>query len=146
METGNILFGNSRGAVPVERGRRQSVAVWALEAAGFDAYGCIHDERLRRFVDSSHLSAEVPLVRIGDYEVMPYFWGDADAHPDVAAYPNFTDHASGFSVQWYKYPMRDAYANRATDDAEWDSIWTRFADYVGKRLDGIPQIRDDGRI
>lgn len=140
MELGNAIFGNSRGKVPVERGWRERVAVEALESCGFDSYGCIDDQRLRRFVDASGLSDEVALVRIGDYDVMPYYWGDAGLHPDVAVLSNFTDHARGFSVQWYKYPMRDAYANRETSDAEWEAIWLGFSEYVRFRLAEIPEI------
>lgn len=137
MELGNFIFGNSRGAIPLERDEWQEVIVEAFEACGFDSYGHIDDQRLKRFVDCDMFSEHVSHVAIGDYEILPYYWGDDET---IAAYNNFIDHKHNLSVQWYKYPLRDAYVNREVTFEEWKSIFKEFSDYVKTRLADIPEI------
>lgn len=41
------------------------------------------------------------------FAVRCYDWGDADER-----LPNFEHKPSGFSMEWYKYPLRGCYSNR----------------------------------
>lgn len=137
IELGNLIFGNSRGLIPLERDEWQDVIVDALESCGFDGYGHIEDQRLKRFIDCSMFCEHVSHVVIGDYEIMPYYWGNDE---NIAAYDNFIDHKHNLSVQWYKYPLRDSYANREITFEEWQAIFKEFSDYVNARLAEIPEI------
>lgn len=63
MELGNMIFGHSRGNVPIERQTGYENALWMLlEMAGYDSYGC-HD-------------SENPGHKL--FTVRPYYWGDCD--------------------------------------------------------------------
>ena len=41
--------------------------------------------------------------------VRPYFWGESE---EIAAKPNFVYKPDNIEIDWYKYPMRDAYCNK----------------------------------
>lgn len=61
MELGNMIFGHSRGSVPIERQTGYENALgMLLEMAGFDSYG----------------GAENPDRKL--FTVRPYYWGDCD--------------------------------------------------------------------
>lgn len=114
MEIGNMIFGNSRGAHPIDRAKWQQVF--------YDRPGV------------SKLSGDdVPpdgnwrIVHLGGHHYwtndrwifMPYYWGE-DAM--VQRLPNFVDLVTGIEIQWYKYPMRDAYSNVPIPDEWWSTI------------------------
>ena len=64
MELGNLLFGNSRGAYPVDRDTCQDVFQAFLERNGFDGYGYKEDN------DKAVFENDMFLIR-------PYYWGDS---------------------------------------------------------------------
>ena len=53
-------------------------------------------------------------------------WYEENGHdPDCPTIkPNFLYKPTGFSIQWYKYPMRDAYANQDITTGEFEEILT----------------------
>jgi len=62
MELGNMIFGNSRGNYPVDRGLQDEFCR-LLEGIGFDSYGC-HD-----FTEEWAFENDV-------FRIQPYYWGD----------------------------------------------------------------------
>lgn len=46
------------------------------------------------------------------FEMRPYYWGDDEEESNKV---NFWHKPSNYKMTWYKYPMRDAYANMEID-------------------------------
>ena len=130
MELGNILWGNSRGKYPVPRDEWQDKFCEFLEECGFDSYGHIEDDKLEAYIETkvsslankdiyseeSTLVKENPEYRPhlhyfdnGVFMLNPYYWGDAD---DLAEMCNFKYYPTNYELCWYKYPLRDAWANK----------------------------------
>jgi hypothetical protein len=106
MELGNLMFGNSRGQFPLERGKWQ------------DKF-CELTEELA--LDMNEFENEV-------FEFFAYWWGDCtcgvgeDEPCDDSCNlvrPNFIYKPTGYEIQWYKYPLRDSYANQ---EITWESF------------------------
>ena len=55
----------------------------------------------------------------GLVEVHPYKW-DIDDEPDLI--PNLRLPQHDVTINWYKYPFRDAYSNREISLSEWKKI------------------------
>lgn len=99
MEIGNMVFGHSRGEVPIGQGEWQAKFMELMN--------------VRKDVDWDHsFEKEVFLIR-------PYFWGECMCDEDgpvdpkcQAHWPNFVYKPTGYELMWYKYPLRDSYANR----------------------------------
>lgn len=111
MELGNLLFGHSRGKYPVPRDWRESAFQTFLKSCGFDeTYGYCRtkdDPHIIRKPKDFGYENEVFILR-------PYYWGYSRRK---SRRPNFVFKPTGYQIKWYKYPMRDAYANmRLTDD------------------------------
>ena len=135
MEMGNFIFGNSRGKYPFERGKWQEEFCDFFRECGFDAYGHINEDDLEKYlitIDSGRLiktasGEEMPehthAFDNGVFRVMPYWWGESR---EIAAMPNFIfyppDGSEPFELQWYKYPLRDAYSNREITFSEFLSM------------------------
>lgn len=92
IEIGNLMYGHSRGEYVVPR-EWENVFGDFLERNGFDDYGYRGGE--------SHYENGVFIIR-------PYYWGD-DAIADL---PNFVYKPTGFTMVWYKYPLRNAFASQ----------------------------------
>lgn len=92
---GNLLFGNSRGSFVVERDEWQEPFDDFLLRNGFNGYGYYLRGSERCFEN------DVFVVR-------PYYWGDDE---EIAVLPNFEFKPTGFTISWYKYPMRNAFAS-----------------------------------
>jgi len=117
MEIGNLLFGNSRGKVPVSRDWQDSFISFLL-TAGFDAYGHIDNDLLERnlitiegnecCLDLEH-KEHIHGFDNGIFRVLPYWWGDSE---NIAELPNFVYYPNQYELSWYKYPLRDSYANK----------------------------------
>lgn len=109
MELGNMLFGNARGEHPVSR-NWQEAFVEFLDESGFDGYGNVCDENLKAFEKREKIDGCEDIFFENDvFLVRPYYWGES---PDVRERPNFVFKPTGFEIQWYKYPFRDAYMNK----------------------------------
>ena len=110
MELGNLLFGSSRGPVPVDR----------------DRYTRIFRSLLAQMVERGWNSYEPFETAV--FSFSPYCWADCDcdkAEPDdehdsdcPLAVPNFMHKPSGFWVRIYKYPWRDSYASHDLNDEQ----------------------------
>lgn len=104
MEIGNMLFGNSRGDYAVSRSL-EGLFVGALKKAGFDAHGFRHgweSDREAQTPYNEHATATHHFV------IQPYVDDNLD---NAVIVPNFLDRVTGLKLRWYKYPLRDSYAN-----------------------------------
>lgn len=109
MELGNMIWGNSRGEFPVSRGKWQTAFIKFLENIGLDSYGYVplwSSDELKKYQTSN-----------GGFEnnifiINPYYWGEDE---NEAIKPNFIFKSTGYELKWYKYPLRDAYANAEVD-------------------------------
>ena len=116
MELGNLIFGNSRGEFPVERGDWQKCFCKFIEDIGLDSYGYVPawaSDSLKK-----HQTAR------GGFEndvfiINPYYWGDDDTEK---VKPNFIFKKTGYTLDWYKYPLRDSYANQDISFAEFKEM------------------------
>ena len=100
IELGNLLFGNSRGNFLIERGPWEDVFYDFLHDNGFDGYGYKNDSTDLVFENET-------------FSIRPYYWGDDET---IAELPNFVYKPTGFTISWYKYPFRDAYASHDISD------------------------------
>lgn len=118
MELGNLIFGNSRGACKVPREDKWEKRIekffeyFALDWYGYPVVG-----------------RHKPGIRINDrgsittskFEINPYYWGDDE---EECAKPNFLYYKGNFELRWYKYPLRDAYANKDLTYEQFDEMLT----------------------
>ena len=142
MELGNLLFGNSRGEFPIlDREIWQDTFCEFLEDCGFDSYGHIDNEKLEKnlqtvYGDTIKRTGEEDYVEHQHYfendvfRIMPYWWGESKK---IAAMPNFIYKPTGFEIQWYKYPMRDAYKNKDISFEDFCNILNKCKDSLRER-------------
>ena len=104
MEIGNLLFGNSRGEYRVPREWQDKF--WELIEAynPGDGYGYAPD--------GSPFATDRGGYENDTFLINPYYWGDDEA---IEAEPNFVYKPTGYEIQWYKYPLRDAWSNRQVE-------------------------------
>lgn len=118
MELGNMMFGNSRGEFEVPRGAGFEDELSRL----FKAYAPDEDELMREYG-----------VRYENdtFAVRPYYWGACDCgvyeeedckETCSLRLPNFHHKPSGYKLDWYKYPLRDSYANKDLSLKEFTAI------------------------
>jgi hypothetical protein len=110
MEAGNMIFGHSRGEFLVPREWTDDFYELFL-ACHTDDYGYADegDKHARELVSKEN--GIIENARLYDSElfsIMPYFWGDSE---ELSKIPNFVYKPTGFEMRWYKYPLRDSYAN-----------------------------------
>lgn len=115
MELGNLLFGNSRGEFPIFDRENWQDTFWEYFGDYFD-YHAFYDNAKK---DPKHTTD------MGGYEndtfvINPYYWGEDD---EIAKRPNFIYKPTGLEIQWYKYPLRDAYLNQDISLEEAKKIW-----------------------
>lgn len=123
MELGNLLFGNSRGNYPLERGRWQETFCEFLDEIGLDGYGYIDDEKLKEYeTDRGGFENDVFLVN-------PYYWGEDE---DIMEEPNFIYKPTGYEIDWYKYPLRDSYANKELTFEEFKEVLNKCKESIKK--------------
>ena len=113
MELGNLIFGNSRGSYPLKRGVWQNTFHEFLDEIGLNVFGYIEDDKLKEYkTDRGGFENDVFLIN-------PYYWQDDD---DIAEEPNFVYKPTGYEISWYKYPLRDSYANKKIKFKEFKNI------------------------
>jgi hypothetical protein len=104
MELGHALFGNSTSfGHKVDRGFQDQFCDF-LKEIGLDGYGS----------DGTGKGFENDV-----FAVRPYYWGECEndvddcdcEHCKRLALPNFEFKPTEFCMDWYKYPLRDAYSN-----------------------------------
>lgn len=106
MELGNAVMGYSRGDFPIPRHAGFEDELWRLfEAMAPDDW----DYRGDWLYDTSDRGYSNKT-----FEIHPYCWCDRDDCPQCGSMeqPNFLHRATGLSIRWYKYPLRDSYANQ----------------------------------
>ncbi len=116
MELGNLCFGHSRGEFEVPR---------------TDEY----EEPLRRLFSHLGLDETYGGEYISDkFEIHAYWWGDCDCGADGCeegeehkntcglVRPNFWHKPTGYELRFYKYPLRDSYANANLTPKEFNEI------------------------
>ena len=104
MELGNRLFGNSRGDFAVDRGL-EDLFVDALHRAGFDKRGFRHGWTSDRPAPTPY---NEQATATHHFVIQPYVYDELD---NSALCPNFLDRVTGLKLRWYKYALRDSYAN-----------------------------------
>jgi hypothetical protein len=104
MELGNMLFGNSRGDFAVDRGL-QDLFVDALKRAGFDDRGFRHGWESDRPAPPPY---NEQATATHHFVIQPYVMDELD---NAVICPNFFDRVTGLKLRWYKYVLRDSYAN-----------------------------------
>lgn len=118
MELGNALFGNSRGQARLPREADwQQPFLELLTQCGLDRH-CFGQDGARGFENDV-------------FRIEPYFWDDCecpgtddDIHLENCPerVPNFLHKPSGFRIEWYKYPFRDAYMTPSVALQRWLEI------------------------
>lgn len=104
IEIGNLIFGNSRGQFPVERGEFEETFVGFLQSNGFNSYGHYFiNDRQEWIAPEDNISYEN-----ATFLIRPYYWGTNEA---IAKKPNFVYKPRNLEIKWYKYPFRDSYSN-----------------------------------
>ena len=117
MEMGNIIFGNSRGEYCVEpRGEYQDAFCEFLFKNKFDMYGYFECDNREYFENDTFI-------------IRPYYWGEDEAKQDL---PNFVYKPTGLEIDWYKYPMRDAYSNQDISIDEFKEILSNCEKSMGE--------------
>lgn len=117
MELGNLMFGNSRGIYPSARGGFQDAFLKMLEDIGFDNYGYA----------PKHLRNKFDEFENDVFFLKPYYWGDDE---NEMAKPNFVFKETGYELQWYKYPLRDAYCNQKLPFKEFKEMLRKCVESV----------------
>ena len=137
IELGNSLFGHSRGLFHVERGDFERVFRETLASMGFDCYGHYgYDDDGNRIENAPHRDCvkKCPNKRRDfgfendTFILRPYYWG---GNSRAARRPNFVFKPTGYQLKWYKYPLRDAYANKNLTLADFEEMLKRCAESVG---------------
>lgn len=120
MELGNMIFGNSRGEHEIDRGYQSAFYHEVLEKMGFDGCGYPEDELPPGWTQEGNVRENE------DFAIFPYYWGDCTCGEDLKEdgvctpdcllnKPNMVVKPLGVEIQWYKYPLRDAYCNKPFD-------------------------------
>lgn len=99
MELGNLFWGNSRGEYLIDRDLTD-LFIDILEMLGCDARGYTNNNN-PNINDRGGITIDNIIIR-------PYYWGDDE---DEAVLPNFEYKPLRLTIDWYKYPLRDAYSN-----------------------------------
>ena len=143
IELGNMAFGHSRGLFHVERGDFERVFHETLASMGFDCYGHYgYDNDGNRIDDVPHRDCvkKYPNKRRDfgfendTFVLRPYYWG---GNSRAARRPNFVFKPTGYQLKWYKYPLRDAYANK-------DISFGDFCTMLGKCAESVVQSAKSG--
>lgn len=118
MELGNMIFGHSRGTYEVPREDKWEERIekffnhFALDWYGHPAVG-----RYKPGVEINDRGG----ITTAKFEINPYYWGGDD---EEAERPNFKYFKSGYELRWYKYPLRDSYANKDLTYDQFDEMLT----------------------
>lgn len=113
MEIGNMIWGHSRGTYEVPRGQWQNRFGQFLDRIGCDGYGHV-DQNNPYINDRGGITTEM-------FTINPYWWGDDD-NIEECEKPNFIYNPTGFTLSWYKYPLRDSYSNQELTYKEFDDM------------------------
>lgn len=135
MEFGNLMFGHSTMADmhELDRGIYQEAFCKFLDLAGFDFFGCWDREEVHKFVckDGIHVGE----FDNGVFTILPYVYDfDVEHTPEEEerlSLPNFSYKPNDYKMEWYKYPLRDAYANKELSLEEFVGMLNKCLDSLG---------------
>ena len=108
IETGNLLFGHSRGAFSIDRKVYEPLFHRFLNEAGFDFYGIPCDETAGNQSLVIRSSGSAVEAENDTFIIRPYYWGEDER---IMNLPNFVFKPKGIEIRWYKYALRDAYCS-----------------------------------
>lgn len=114
LELGNLFFGNSRGIFSVPR-EWQVKMLKCMEEMKFDSEGFYEGILKDNLTPRGGFENDV-------FVLNPYYWGEDES---IAAEPNFIYKPTQYKLDWYKYPLRDSYANQ-------DISFSKFAEILNK--------------
>jgi len=106
-ELGNLLFGHPVGeewwSIP-RTAPFEGLLDTLLHALGGDGYGVKFDNKV--------------------FQINPYCWCGDEVCPQcgIGEQVNFWFKPTDFKIKWYKYPLRDSYANRPVSELEFLSM------------------------
>lgn len=124
MELGNLIFGHSRGAYELPRDWDNKFYE-IIDTFGLSYQGHpFHDP-----YDKTVKVNERGGITTAKFEINPYWWG-LDDDPEKER-PNFLYYPTGYEIRWYKYPLRDAYANQ---DLTYEQFSEMVADCIAGRI------------
>jgi len=129
MELGNIMFGTNHNENLIYK-LETNVNLMnefeeLLEKLGLNSY-CTIDEENRK--EEYIIDENKRIYGIKDViEIHPYQWLDED---QIDTIPNLRIPKYKIVITWYKYPFRDAYANREISLSEWEQIMNEILLYV----------------
>ena len=102
-KTKNLLSSSSKKSYPLERGYWQEVFCKFLDDIGLDGYGYLNDEKLKKYkTDKGGFENDIFLVN-------PYYEGK---DKNIMKEHNFVYKPMSYEIDWYRYPLRDSYANK----------------------------------
>ena len=163
MEIGNLLFGNSRGEIPLERHDREAERLGnLLYELGLNCYGQQGEDLYRltkegkipedpswlveRPEGDDQRRIDVVDPNTGDVlmTVRSYWWGDYDTPENRANAdkPNLEVPGLGFKMDWYKYYGRDSYTNTPLDTKTLDSIMEILRPALDESSRWLPHYRE----
>ena len=133
MEMGNLIFGHSRGRYPVPRGFEKGTWEWQdrfgkfFNKFGLEYHGiCCVKPSMPGFWENNRGGLMTPI-----FEIWPYWWGDESDEVECGR-ANFIYHPTGYELRWYKYPLRDSYANQDLTYEEFDRMLSDCEAYLGE--------------
>lgn len=110
MELGNLIFGHSRGQYEVPRGQWQDKFAELLDFFHLDYHGVANEKSIDKMRKKHNVVInDRDGIRTPKFEINPYYWGDDDS---IIYIPNFIYFPTEYELMWYKYPLRDSYANQ----------------------------------
>lgn len=74
-----------------------------MDEIGLDGYGYVENDELEKY------KTERGGFENNTFIINPYYWGEDE---EVMKEPNFVFKPTGFTIDWYKYPLRDSYSNK----------------------------------
>lgn len=73
MELGNMIWGNSRGVYPLDRGTYEDIFQGFLEDIGLDGYGNNVHPEFNNLTEAPYNSS---VIENETFSIFPYYWGD----------------------------------------------------------------------
>lgn len=123
MEIGNMIFayhvprGETKGNF--ERGDWSIQFLDRIDCDGYGFYKQFKDEDDPLRNERGGITTEL-------FEINPYYCGKNDDEFDL---PNFIFKPSNYSLMWYKYPLRDSYANQELTFSEFSEMLKKCEEY-----------------
>ncbi|GIQ64898.1 hypothetical protein PACILC2_34660 [Paenibacillus cisolokensis] len=119
-------------SVPIDRAWQDMFCEHLFEM-GFNCYGNPIDDKdetlrsLERNVEGSE-GGTFYCYENDTFRIMPYYWGDDE---EISEMPNFVYKPTGYRLKWYKYALRDSYANQDVTYVQLDEMLRKCRESLG---------------